>query len=232
MGVRAELLLGHPLLLGTEPSRLEAALERITVADVAKGAMVGGPGLKQRLHLVLRGCLRAYKLTAEGRELLLELLPEGSFDGLLSVSGLNGHFTQAHTDATVASLDLATLERLIELDPKIASNLLQMITERLERRERQLETVILNDPGRQLARQLLALGDTVGHPDGGSVALDPRITHQMLADMLGVRRETVTLHMRQLTAAGAVEVHRGRFKLKPAELRKIVRGGADGHTAA
>lgn len=230
--MRSALLVSHPLLLGVDPSRLDGALDRITVADVPKGTMVGGPGFNQRLHLVLKGCLRAYKVTADGRELLLELLPRGNFDGVLSMSGRRGHFTQAHTDATVASLDLGTLERIIELEPKVATNLLQMIVERLERRERQLETMILNDPGRQLARQLLALGDTVGHPDGGSIALDPRITHQMLADMLGVRRETVTLHMRQLTALGAVEVRRGRFKLNPGELRKIMQGRTDGHPAA
>ncbi len=230
--MRTALLLAHPLLLGVDASSLDGALERITVTDVPKGAIVGGPGLKQRLHLVPKGCLRAYKVTAEDRELLLELLPEGNFDGVLSMSGLGGHFTQAHTDATVASLELDTLERLIELDSKVASNLLRMIVVRLERRERQLETMTLNDPGRQLARQLLALADTVGRPDGESVALDPRITHQMLADMLGVRRETVTLHMGELIAVGAVEVHRGRFKLNPRQLRKIVRGPADRRTAA
>ena len=230
--MKTALLLAHPLLLGVDASRLDGALERITVIDVQKGAIVGGPGLKQRLHLVLKGCLRAYKVTAEGRELLLELLPEGNFDGLLSMSGLRAHFTQAHTDATLASLELGTLERLIELETKVASNLLHMVVARLERRERQLETMTLNDPGRQLARQLLALGDTVGHRDGESVALDPRITHQMLADMLGVRRETVTLHMRALIAVAAVEVRRGRFKLSPGQLRKIVRGHRAGRTAA
>lgn len=107
-----------------------------------------------------------------------------------------------------------------------------MVVERLERRERHLETVFLNDPGRQLARQLLALGDTVGRREDGWVALDPRITHQMLADMLGVRRETVTLHLQQLTRGGAVEARRGRLKLHADQLRKIVQGRRDRRGAA
>ncbi len=224
MNVNGSLLLEHPLFQGVDPSRLGGALNRIAVADVPKGAILGGPGLNERLHLVLKGCLRAYKVTADGRELLLELLPEGNFDGLLSMSGRRGHFTQAHTDSTVASLDLRTLEQIIATEPTVASNLLHMVVERLEHRERHLETVMLNDPGRQLARQLLALGDTLGRREDGWVALDPRITHQMLADMVGVRRETVTLHLQQLSRAGAVAVRRGRFKLHTDQLRKIVRG--------
>lgn len=225
-------LLAHPLLHGVEGSRLGSILERITIREVRKGSLLGGPGLGQRLHLVLKGCVRAYNLTADGRELLLELLPEGNFDGLLSMSGRRAHFTVAHTDATVASLDLATLERMIALEPRIASNLLQLVIERLERHERHLETVIMNDPGRQLARQLLALGEMIGRREGDSIALDSRITHQMLADMLGVRRETVTLHLGHLTNLGAVEVHRGRFRLNAATLRRIVDGRGDSHSAA
>jgi CRP-like cAMP-binding protein len=218
-------LLGHPLLRGVDERALDGALDRITIKAAKRGVMLSGPGVgRGRLYLVLKGCLRAYKVTADGRELLLALLPEGEFDGLISMSGGRGHFTEAYTDATVAALELRTLEELISREPKIAANLLQMDVERLERRESQLETVTLNDPARRLARQMLALGDSVGRRDGDWVLLDPRITHQMLADMLGVRRETVTLHLRQLTQMGAVATDRRRFRLNTDKLREIVRG--------
>ena len=213
----------HPLLRGVLTERLDRILDGIAVKEVAKGQLLNTPGVTPGLlYLVLRGRLRAYQMTADGRELLLELIPAGGFDGLLSIAGRRGHFTGAEVDSEVASLALPTLERLIGLDPRIATNLLHLIVERLEGREEHLEAVVLHDPTQRLARQLVALGETLGSRQGRLVALQARITHQMLADMLGVRRETVTLHVGRLIELSAVTMQKGRFVLQMEILRKIV----------
>lgn len=108
------LLLAHPLLRGVDPQAPDAVLETIPVKQVRAGALLNTPGVSDRLlHLVLTGRLRAYQVTADGRELLLELIEEGGFDGVLSVAGRRGHFTAADADSTVASLNPRTLERLV-----------------------------------------------------------------------------------------------------------------------
>lgn len=216
-------LLDHPLLRNVRTERLERMLDRIAVQEVPRGRLLNTPGVTPGLlYLVLSGRLRAYQVTVDGRELLLELIPEGGFDGLLSVAGRRGHFTVADDDSVVASLALPTLERLIALEPAVARNLFRLIVERLEGREEHLEAVFLRDPSQRLGRQLLALGDNLGRKQGDRVALKPRLTHQMLADMLGVRRETVTLHLGQLMEMGAVSVENGRFLLDVEALKRIV----------
>lgn len=221
-GTRSHLL-DHPLLRDVRTDRLERILDGIAIKEVPKGKLLNTPGVTPGLlYLVLRGRLRAYQMTVDGHELLLELIPEGGFDGLLSVAGRRGHFTEADDDSVVASIALPTLERLIALEPRVASNLIQLIIERLEGREEHLEIVALHDPTQRLGRQLLALGDTLGRKHGNRVALGTRLTHQMLADMLGVRRETVTLHLGQLTEMGAVSVEKGRFLLDVDVLNKVI----------
>jgi CRP/FNR family transcriptional regulator len=216
-------LLDHPLLRDVRADRLEGVLDAITVKQVQRGTQLNTPEVTPGLmYLVLTGRLRAYQVTADGHELLLELIPEGGFDGLLSVAGKRGHFTEADDDSLVASLALPTLERLISLEPRVAMNFMQLIVERLEGREVHLEAVVLHDPTQRLASQLVVLGETLGRRQGTRLALTPRITHQMLADMLGVRRETVTLHLGRLTELGAVAVEKGRFLLDPGILKRIV----------
>lgn len=217
-------VLAHPLLQGVDAVQLEAVSDRITVTHLHRRTLVHTPGEELGvLHLVLRGRLRAYTVSPNGQELLLELMSEGNFDGLLSMTGRRGHFTEVDVDATVvASMDLATLTRLMVLQPRVMANLLELIGDKLEAREDQLEAMVLHDPDQQLARHLLTLAETLGRPRGTGIVLDARITHQMLADMLGVRRETVTLHLARLTADGAVWVDGRRLVLDLGVLRQVL----------
>jgi CRP/FNR family cyclic AMP-dependent transcriptional regulator len=173
---------------------------------------------------VLSGQLRAYQLTHEGRELLLELIEPGGFDGILSMAGRRGHFTEASADCEIASLSIEVLERMILAEPRVGLNLIRLMLRRLESREEHLEALALHDPSQRLARQLLALGQTLGHPSDGDVVIEYRLTHQMLADMLGMRRETVTLHLHQLIELGAVQVETGRFRLRRERLERVIEG--------
>src|SRR5579864_6081598 len=60
----------------------------------------------------------------------------------------------------------------------------------------------------KLVEQLSALANGLGQPVAhNGRALPKPITHQLLADMLGVRRETVTIHLRDIAKLGAVEPH-------------------------
>ena len=221
------LLLRHPLFRDAGEERLAPLLDAVQPRRILKGKLLGSPGDHQRrLHLLLDGRLKAYQITADGRELLLELIQSGGFDGMLSVAGQRGHFTEALQDSLVASMDWPVVERLLAAEPRIAHNLLWLITARLENREEHLEWIALRDPTQRLARQLLALGEALGRSEGDRIVLTQRFTHQTLADMLSNRRETVTLHLHDLLAMGAVELRDGYFVLNPRRLQQLVQEDA------
>lgn len=212
-------LLQHPLLHDTRQDRIEPWLDHVRVRTVAKGALLHTPGTAGALHLVVQGRLRAYQLTAGGRKLVLEIIPAGGVDGLLPLLGQRGHFTEAAEDSKVASLDWKTLEQLFVVEPRIMRTLFDLIASRLESREEHLEWMMIRDPTQRLARQLSALASAVGEPESDqSVAIPRSITHQLLADMIGIRRETVTLHLHHLAELGAVDIHGRQLIVRPREL--------------
>lgn len=216
-------MLQHPLFRGARHDRLQPWFDHVNVRGFTKGVLVHTPGEATRaLSLVLSGRLRAYELTPGGRKLVLEIIPPGGVDGLLPMLGQRGHFTEAAEDSTVALLDWTLLEQLFVVEPRIMRTLFELIAGRLERREEQLQSMVIRDPTKRLARQLGALAGAVGEPEGGRAVAIPRsITHQSLADMLGIRRETVTLHLHRLAEMGAVDFHGRQLIVRPGELEII-----------
>ncbi len=218
-------LIEHPLFSKLDVQRLEPNLRTLKEEVLDRGDLLSGPGLGEaHLNLVLEGELASFQLTADGRRLLMEIVEPGGVDGLLLVAGLHGHFTEARKTSRVVAMARMDLEKLTDIEPQVAVNLLRAMLERLERREDQLDSVVQKEPGRRLARQLLALGEYVGTRERGRILLRPRLSHQMLADMLGLRRETVTLHLNALKAIGAVGVEEHLLAFDQEMLLRIVQG--------
>lgn len=211
---------------GADRQAIGGVIGRVQSRWVPKGTMVATPGTGPRaVILVLGGQLRSFLLTPDGRRVILELVGSGGIDGLIPLVGLAGHFTEAAERTLLASLSPTQLERVVRADPTVAVNMVAIATRRLAVRENQLETLALRDPARRIAAQLLHLARPDG-PDGNGtapVSLRRGITHQVIADMSGIRRETVTLHLQRLTGAGAV-VAGERLSVVPAMLADVVSG--------
>ena len=220
----------HRAFEGVEPQAVAPILAQVRVRDGAPRTLVNRPDNEQ-CQLVLDGGLHSYVVLPYGRRLLFEIVREGGIDGLLNIApGLDGHFTEAVRPSTVAALSREVLERLMDASPRVAVNLMRLLLVRLERRETQLESATHHEATRQVARLLLALCSYLGSPGSaggppGRVELRPRPSHQVLADMLGLRRETITLTIGLLRNARAVRVERDHLVLRPA-LERICNGSS------
>jgi CRP-like cAMP-binding protein len=221
-------MLGHPAFQGVDPGRLSALLARIQPHRVAAGTLVGRPD-QQSCNLILEGCLHTYVVTADGNRLVFEIIQAGGIDGLVNVvtGPEEGHFAEAVRPSVVATLPRPVIKQLIDVEPRVAVNLLRLALQRLERREDQLEAATRHQATRRVARMLLGLARYLdpGGPRAKPVTeLRPRTSHQVLADMLGLRRETVTAQLGVLRRIGAVRAERNRLVLDRRLLQAVVEG--------
>lgn len=216
----------HPLLAGCDLDALAPTLLRLKPQRVARGQQLvmqrRGPA---RLFLVLEGSLLAFGRTAEGRRVVFELARAGDLDGILAAAGRRGHYTVAASDGVVVGISRPDLQRLMTADPRVAVNLSEILMTRLVKREQQLEAVAHTDTVRRLARHLLSLAGHVGEPDAAGEVRMRRFTHQVLADMVGVRRETVTRALNILSSGGGVVARGHQLTLRPARLQELLKEG-------
>jgi CRP/FNR family cyclic AMP-dependent transcriptional regulator len=203
------------------PEDLDWLAAHTTMVTARRGQLVYMPGeTNEALFLLKAGRVRIYRLSADGKKLVLtELAPE-TFFGDMPLAGqqMYGAFAEAVEDCTLCVLGQADLERLIQTRPKVAIRLLEVIGRRLVEAEAIIEEFAFKGVQARLASLLLRLRAEEGDELLGR-------THQDLAEMIGTYRETVTQTLDELSRRGYVELGRKRIRITdPAGLEAIIGG--------
>ena len=184
-------------------------LDRMTtMTTVRKGKIFYRPEDRGEVIFILKkGAVQLYRISPEGKKLVIYTLNDGSMFGEMSLLGQRMHntFAEAITDCTICVMSRSDLERLILTRPQIALRILEITGNRLRETEEQLEALAFKSIPARLAALLLRLAR-----DGDEVA---GLTHQDLAEMIGTYRETTTQTLNDMKAQGIVAIGRRRITI-------------------
>ncbi len=162
------------------------------------------------LFLLKHGRVKLYRLSPDGKKLVVAVLERGAIFGEMSLVGQGMHntFAEAVEECTLCVMSKADVERLILTKPKVAMRIMQAMAERLAEAESQLEDIAFKRIPARLASLLLKLTDqeTVSSIVKG-------YTHQDLAEMLGTYRETTTQTLNEFKGRGWIEIGRKRIEI-------------------
>ena len=192
---------------------------QVTPFACESGRLLYAPGERaDTLFLLGRGHVQLYRLSPNGRKLVVATLRTGAFFGAIPPVAQETYQTFAETidDSVLYVLGRADAERLLREKPEVALRVVAVLGERLRRLERRLEAMAFQNIPARLANLLLRLADEQG--DGVVLGY----THQDLADMLGTYRETVSETLHKFRADGLVQTGRREVGLKDRKRMKAV----------
>ena len=164
-----------------------------------------------QLYFLLSGAVRLYKIYGDYKEATTALLKDsGVFGKLNLVEGRwQDVFAEAVTEARVASIQKAALERVIKSDPEFALRLFSSLSERLRQSDEVIESLLHREVSTRLATLLVNLAERFGEDD----LIDVRLTHQDLANMIASTREAVSKVMSELQRDGVIETRNRRIAI-------------------
>jgi CRP/FNR family transcriptional regulator, global nitrogen regulator len=166
-----------------------------------------------QLYFLLSGTVRLYKIYGDYKEATTALLKEGGVFGKLNL--VEGRwqdvFAEAVTDSRVASIQKASIERVIKSDPGFALKLFSSFSERLRQSDEVIESLLHREVSTRLATLLINLGERFGESNGVGILIDVRLTHQDLANMIASTREAVSKVMSELQRDGVIESRNRRI---------------------
>jgi CRP-like cAMP-binding protein len=183
-------------------------IDRVTVVrSLPRGSVLYTPGETGEALFVLReGSVQIYRMSAEGRKLVIAHLLPFSFFGEMSCIGhrMYDTYAEAVEDSVIIIMNCADLERLLLSRPVVALRILEGMGKRLLEAEQQLEDATFKKLMARIAALLMreAKGDEV-----------KGLSHQDIAERLGVYRETATNALNELKIANVIKIGRKRITI-------------------
>jgi CRP/FNR family cyclic AMP-dependent transcriptional regulator len=201
-----------------------AELELVTtLTSVSRGRVFYRPeDPGERLFLLRQGRVQLYRISPEGKKLVIATLGPGALFGEMALLGQQMHnaFAEAMEDCSIMVMSRADLERLMLNDPTIGRRILTLTQRRLNDAEARLEDMAFKGIPARLASLLLRLS---ADQDSDTIT---GLTHQDLAETIGTYRETATQVLNDLKADGLIEIGRKRITILDADrLRDIAETG-------
>ena len=173
------------------------------------------------LFLLKKGRVQLYRLSPDGKKLIVAILEEGSIFGEMSFVGQGMHntFAESIDDCTLCVMSRQDIENLIQEKPQVGIRFMEAMAVRLQKTEAKLEELAFKGIPARLSSLLLSLS---AEENGASIV--DGYTHQDLAEMLGTYRETTTQILNNFKGAGWIEIGRKRIVLLDQEAISDVSG--------
>jgi CRP/FNR family cyclic AMP-dependent transcriptional regulator len=215
---------GGELWEGLTPEERNQVARSCPEKHFSKGSTIFAPGdAPDALYVLVSGLVTLSHVSEDGQESILRVFGPGDvFGELLLTVSVRPFLAKALATCTVTVIAGKTFLQLLSTVPRIGYNFIGVLSRHL--------TGMAIDRGQsshkwsfqRLALTLLKLGAAHGAEDAAGTAITLPLTHQILADMIGTSRETVTRHLGRLKRQGLVTQRDRTLVIQKARLQAQV----------
>jgi CRP/FNR family transcriptional regulator, cyclic AMP receptor protein len=169
----------------------------------------------QVLYVIKEGKVKICLISPDGQEISLVVFGKGECFGELTI--LDGLPRSADAVA-MEKVECYTLQRsdfhnAIMKNPKIAIQVMEVLSNRLRSTDQMVEDLIFLDVYGRVAKKLLELADVHGAKVENGIRIDVRLTQQELASMVGASRESVNKVMGYFTDKNFISTNKHKITL-------------------
>jgi CRP-like cAMP-binding protein len=185
-----------------------------TISEFGKNETIFSQGeVADAVFYIQKGRVKLTVISAQGKEAVVAIMNAGQFFG---EGCLNGHplrmaTTTAMEDCLVTTISKAAMIVVLHTEPKFSEMFMAYLLTRNSRIEEDLVDQLFNSSEKRLARLLLLLANF--GKEGSPQPIQPNISQETLAEMIGTTRSRVSFFMNKfrklglISYNGKIEVH-------------------------
>ena len=211
--VKIEFLQNIQLFSSLSENELQQVAGKIRIEEFRKNEIVlREEDTNEYMYIILDGQVKVTQATEDGKEILLAIHKTLEFFGEISlIDGKTSPATvQASEDSFIAFISKKDFYALLTSQNKVLEKLLQILCSRLRDSWRRIYLLNFKHASDRVKTLFLSLSFENGSKTPEGIVLNLRLTHQEIADMTGLTRESVTRVLDKLQKEGAITVLKNR----------------------
>ncbi len=192
-------------------SQKKLLCDKATIVNYKKGTSISsGDNDCTGVVIILKGQIRTYMLSEDGREITLYRLYEGDTCMLSASCVLDAItfdvFTEAHEDSTILLIDSSLFNKLKNTNPYVEAFAYKVATMRFSDVMWTMQQILFMRADQRLA---IFLWDEAVKTKTDII----KMTHEAIAKNIGSAREVVSRMLKYFSDEGIVAIERGRVKI-------------------
>lgn len=178
--------------------------------------------------VLVEGRIRLYSVTPDGKQAILALIEPGELFGELALVGSNvrEEFAQTEVISRIVAIPRDAMETVLLRNADLSLAVTKIVGLRQRRLERRLRNLLFRSNRERLLGLLFELMEQYGRRIHEGILIDIKLSHQDLAGLIGVTRESVTLALGELQQEQLITVGRQRIVILNAQKLALASGEA------
>jgi len=180
--------------------------------------------LNDSIYILLNGRIKITRLSQQGRELIQWFCLPGEIFGLSEdrKNHQRGLYAQAITEVKLLCIQKDDFNQFILQHPETGLLIIKQLASRLRSVGDMLSNVTSDGAHVRIIKLLQRLSESYGRTTDSKIYIDIYLTHQEMADMIGVCRQTVSSMVGVLKKQGIINTTRtGIFIQSPVVLQQL-----------
>lgn len=212
--VKVDILMNIELFSSLTERELLEISEKITVKEFLKNeTILREEDTSEYMYIIVFGKAKAFRTSLSGKETILAIHGEGDHFGELSL--IDGKTAPATVSALENSL-VALISRddffaLLYEHRKLMEKLFEFLCRRIRESWKLVQILNFKNASHRVKMLFLMLSEEHGRKTKDGIIIMVRLTHQDIADMTGLTRETVTRVLDKWRKDKTIRILKNRF---------------------
>lgn len=191
---RSELLRQITLFSSLTTEELNQVFSKVNLKKFRKNEVIlYEEDTSEFMYFIISGKVKVTQSTEDGKEVILAMHSEGDSFGEMSL--IDGKTTPARVYATEESVTALISKKdfyALLMHSKVMEKMLYTLCARLREAWSKIQILTFNNASQRVKMLLFMLSEKYGEKKDRDVRLNIKFTHQDIAEMSGLTRETVT----------------------------------------
>ena len=225
--VKIEFLRNIQLFSSLSDEELDQVCSKVIVEEFKKNEIIlYEEDTNDFMYIILLGKVKVVQTTEDGKEIILAIhRPDEIFGEISLIDGKTSPATVLATeDSLIAIISKNEFYSLLSNQGKVLEKFLQILCSRLRESWKRIQILNFKNSSDRIKMLFLLLSYDNGKKTPEGIILNIKLTHQNIADMAWLTRETVTRVLDKWQKSGEITILKNKFILmKPNFLHKDLR---------